>query len=93
MVVLTLTKSLASLCRLFSLALHTRFLVVLAAASFSEDAILLNLAIETLQSCFECFVFADFDFRHQGIPPLVACFGGVLADSFLHSPHGPAPKL
>lgn len=52
---------------------------MLSAASLSQNAILLNLAVEALQSRFKRFVFADFDFRHQGIPPLVACFRGLYA--------------
>ena len=58
----------------FSFAFSAWFFVVLPATSFSENAILLDLAIKTLQGSLKRFVIADFDFRHQGFPPLVACF-------------------
>ena len=56
------------------LALNARFFVMLSATSLSQDAILLDLAVEALQSRFKRFVFADLDFRHQGIPPLRPVF-------------------
>ena len=53
----------------FSFPFDTRFLIVFSTPCFSEDAILLNLAIEPLESGLKRFVFADFDFRHSVSPP------------------------
>ena len=50
------------------LLLDARLFVVLAAAGFSEDAILLNALVEALERAFERLVFADDDFC-QGISP------------------------
>jgi hypothetical protein len=46
----------------FSLAFDARLFVMLSAASFSQNAVLLNLAVETLQRRFKRVVFADFHF-------------------------------
>src|SRR5207302_10835981 len=62
---------------LFSLALYAWFFVMLSASSFTKNAILLNLAIKTFQCSRKRFMIADFDFRHQGLPPLVACFQSI----------------
>ena len=53
----------------FFLAFDARFFVMLSTASFSQNAVLLNLAVETLESDFKRLIFADFDLRHQGSPP------------------------
>ena len=62
---------------LFSLALYAWFFVMLSSSSFGKNTILLNLAIKTFQCSLERFVIADFNFRHQGFPPLVACFQSI----------------
>jgi hypothetical protein len=58
-----------SCCCFFFLSFDARLLVMLSTARFSQDAILLNLAVETFECRFKRLVFADFDFRHQGSPP------------------------
>ena len=73
-------------CCFFFLAFDARLLVMLSAASFSQNAILLNLAVEPLESCFERIVFADLHFRHQGSPPyglFLRCTGTY---AILHPP-------
>ena len=45
----------------FSFPFDTRFLVVFSTACFSEDAVLLKLAIKPLESSLKRFVFANFD--------------------------------
>jgi hypothetical protein len=61
-------------CCFFFLAFDARLLVILSAAGFSQNAILLNPAVEPFESCFERIVFADLHFRHQGSPPLWPVF-------------------
>ncbi len=46
----------------FSFALDARFLVVCSAASFGENAVLLNFAVEALECGLKRFMLADFDF-------------------------------
>ncbi len=60
----------------FAFALDARFLVVFSAASFGENAILLDFTVKALECSLKRFVVVDFYFRHQGFPPLVACFRG-----------------
>jgi hypothetical protein len=59
---LSFTGGFAPFSCFFSLAFDARLLVMLSAASFSQNAVLLNLAVETLQSSFKRVVFADFNF-------------------------------
>jgi hypothetical protein len=66
---LSFTCGFTSLCRFLPLALNARLFVVLSTARFSENSILLNLAIEALQCGLKCFILADFDFRHPESPP------------------------
>ena len=61
----------------FSFAFNAWFFVVFSATNFGENAILLNLTIKTFQGGLKRFVIADFDFRHQGFPPLVACIQNI----------------
>lgn len=46
----------------FSFAFDARLFEMLSASSFSQNAVLLDLAVETLQSCFKRVIFADFNF-------------------------------
>ena len=75
-------------CFFFFLAFDARFFVMLSTARFSQDAILLNLAVETFERSFKRLVFADFDFRHQGSPPCglflryTACISPMLHPSW-----------
>jgi len=48
--------------RFFSFSFNARLLVMLPATSFSQYTVLLNLAVETFQSCFERVIFTYFDF-------------------------------
>ena len=69
MSILASTNCLAQSCGGFSFPFDTRFLVVFSTSRFSQNAILLNLAIKTLESGLKRFTFTDFDFRHQVSPP------------------------
>lgn len=46
----------------FSFAFDARLFIMLSASSFSQNAVLLDLAVETLQSSFKRVIFADFNF-------------------------------
>src|SRR3954469_25634140 len=48
-----------------ALALHGGLLVVLASASFGEDAALLDLLVEATQGAFERLVLSHSDFSHS----------------------------
>jgi len=52
----------ASSSSFFSFSFYARLFVMLSATSFSQNSILLNLAIETFKRYFKRVIFADFDF-------------------------------
>lgn len=57
---------------LFLFALNARLFVVFAAPGFSQDAVLLDALVETLQGTFERLILADDDFRQAVSPHLLA---------------------
>lgn len=57
-----LTKRLATSCGLFSFAFYAWLFVVFSTASLGQNAILLNLAVETFQSGLKRLTIIDFDF-------------------------------
>jgi len=63
-----LLAQLAEAGRFLLLALHARLFVVLAAARFGEDAVLLDALVEPLERAFEGLVVTNNDFG-QGFSP------------------------
>jgi hypothetical protein len=61
-ILLSFTCGLAPLGGFFSLAFDARLFVMFSAPGFGQNAILLNLAVETLQRSFKRVIFADFNF-------------------------------
>ena len=59
---LTFSHGFAPFSRFFSFSFYARLFVMLSATSFSQNTILLNLAVETFQCCFKRVIFTDFDF-------------------------------
>jgi len=59
---LTFAHGFAPFSRFFSFSFNARLFEMFSATSFSQYAVLLNLAVETLQCCFKRVIFTDFDF-------------------------------